>query len=96
MIDTRLCKTQEELEAAMVYEHNKKLLHSYKSRLSNLLTNRGILPWINLDWVSLDWMINHTEERIKQLEKDITAFEKQYSYMIVEKGGDVSYLTTKN
>lgn len=44
MIDTRLCKTQEELEAAMVYEHNKKLLHSYKSRLSNLLTNRGILP----------------------------------------------------
>lgn len=42
MIDTRLCKTQEELETAMVYEHNKKLLHSYKSRLSNLLNNRGL------------------------------------------------------
>ena len=95
MIDTRLCKTQEELETAMVYEHNKKLLHSYKSRLSNLLNNRG-LTWINLDWILLDRMIDHTEERIKQLEKDIAAFEKQYGYMIVEKGGDVSYLTTKN
>jgi hypothetical protein len=42
MIDTRLCKTQEELKAAMVYEHNKKLLRSYKSRTSHLLTNRGL------------------------------------------------------
>ena len=39
MIDTRLCKTQEELKAAMAYEHNKKLLCSYKSRMSNLLIN---------------------------------------------------------
>lgn len=95
MIDTRLCKTQEELEAAMVYEHNKKLLHSYKSRMSNLLTNRGLI-YVGLDWAFLDWMVDHTEERIKQLEKDIAVFEKQYGYMIVEKGGDVSYLTTRN
>ncbi len=95
MIDTRLCKTQEELKAAMVYEHNKKLLRSYKSRTSHLLTNRG-LTWIGLDWAFWDWMINHTEERIKQLEKDIEAFEKQYGYMIVDKGGNVSYLTIKN
>lgn len=41
-------------------------------------------------------MVDQTEEKIKQLEKDIAAFEKQYDYMIVEKGGDVSYLTTRN
>lgn len=48
MIDTRLCKTQEELKAAMAYEHNKKLLCNYKSKMSNLLTNMG-LTRINLD-----------------------------------------------
>ena len=88
MIDTRLCKTQEELLLAMQYEKDKVLLSQHRSNLFKLKEQLQ----------KLGCLILYEQSSINELEENINNFEKQYGYMIVKEkeGGDVSYLTTKS
>ena len=88
MIDTRLCKSEEELLLAMQYEKDKTLLSQHRSKLFKLEA------WLR----NLNYLISYEQSTINKLEENINNFKKQYSYMIVKEkeGGDVSYLTTKS
>lgn len=88
MIDTRLCKSEEELLLAMQYEKDKVLLSQHRSKLFELETQLR----------NLDYLISYEQSTINKLEENINNFKKQYGYMIVKEkeGGDVSYLTTKS
>ena len=88
MIDTRLCKSEEELLLAMQYEKDKVLLSQHRSKLFEL----------EVQLRNLDYLISYEQSTINKLEENINNFKKQYGYMIVKEkeGGDVSYLTTKN
>ena len=88
MIDTRLCKSEEELLLAMQYEKDKALLSQHRSKLFKL----------EAQLQNLDYLIFYEQSTIDKLKENIDNFKKQYGYMIVEekKGGDVSYLTTKS
>jgi hypothetical protein len=86
MIDTRLCKSEEELLLAMQYEKDKVLLSQHRSKLFKLKAQLQ----------NLDYLIFYEQSTINKLEEDINNFKKQYGYMIVKEGGDVSYLTTKS
>ena len=88
MIDTRLCKSEEELLLAMQYEKDKVLLSQHQSKLFKLEA------WLQ----NLDYLIFYEQSTINKLEENINNFKKQYGYMIVQEkeGGDVSYLTTKS
>lgn len=88
MIDTRLCKSEEELLLAMQYEKDKVLLSQHQSNLFKLKAQLQ----------NLDYLIFYEQSTINKLKENINNFKKQYGYMIVEKkkGGDVSYLTTKS
>lgn len=88
MIDTRLCKSEEELLLAMQYEKDKVLLPRHRSNLFKLKEQLQ----------KLGCSILYEQSSISKLEENINNFEKQYGYMIVKEreGGDVSYLTTKS
>lgn len=88
MIDTRLCKSEEELLLAMQYEKDKVLLSQHQSNLFKL----------KIQLQNLDHLISCEQLSINKLEENINNFKKQYGYMIVKEkeGGDVSYLTTKS
>ena len=88
MIDTRLCKSEEELLLAMQYEKDKVLLSQHRSKLFKLKAQLQ----------NLDYLIFYEQSTIDKLKENIDNFKEQYGYMIVEekKGGDVSYLTTKS
>ena len=88
MIDTRLCKSKEELLLAMQYEKDKVLLSQHQSNLFKL----------KIQLQNLDYLISCEQSSINKLEENINNFKKQYGYMIVKEkeGGDVSYLTTKS
>ena len=88
MIDTRLCKSEEELLLAMQYEKDKVLLSQHRSKLFKLKAQLQ----------NLDYLIFYEQSTIDKLKENIDNFKKQYGYMIVKekKGGDVSYLTTKS
>ena len=86
MIDTRLCKSKEELLLAMQYEKDKVLLSQHQSKLFELKAQLQ----------NLDYLIFYEQSSIDKLEENINNFKKQYGYMIVKEGGDVSYLTTKS
>lgn len=87
MIDTRLCKSKEELLLAMQYEKDKVLLSQHQSNLFELKAQLQ----------NLDYLIFYEQSSINKLEENINNFKKQYGYIIVKEkeGGDVSYLTTK-
>jgi cob(I)alamin adenosyltransferase len=88
MIDTRLCKSEEELLLAMQYEKDKVLLSQHQSKLFKLKAQLQ----------NLNYLISYEQSSINKLEKNINNFKKQYDYIIVKEkeGGDVSYLTTKS
>ena len=88
MIDTRLCKSEEELLLAMQYEKDEVLLSQHRSKLFKLEAQLR----------NLDYLIFYEQSTIDRLKENIDNFKKQYGYIIVEekKGGDVSYLTTKS
>ena len=74
MIDTRLCKSQEELLLAMQYETDKTLLSQHRSKLFKLKTQLR----------NLGHLIFHEQSIINKLEANINNFKKQYGYMIVK------------
>lgn len=82
MIDTKLCKSQEELKNAMSYEHNKALLSTF---------NRAIWNYqLKIDQLSS--MLCQMLEKRDQLQKEVDKFETQYNYMIVKEEGDASHV----
>ena len=74
MIDTRLCKSEEELLLAMQYEKNKTLLSQHQSKLFKLEAQLR----------NLNHLIFHEQSIINRLKADINNFKKQYDYMIVK------------
>lgn len=74
MIDTRLCKSEEELLLAMQYEKNKTLLFQHQSKLFKLEAQLR----------NLNHLIFHEQSIINRLKADINNFKKQYDYMIVK------------
>ena len=82
MIDTRLCRSQEELKNAMSYEHNKALLSNFDCEAFKLQ--------IKIDQLSS--MLSQMLKEIDQLQKEVDKFETQYNYMIVKEEGDASHV----
>lgn len=85
MIDTRLCKNKEELILSMQYEKNKALLSKHNSKIFEIQTELKYLRNTLLK----------EQKIIKQIKEEISNFESIYNYMIIEEGGDESYLTIK-
>ena len=74
MIDTRLCKSEEELLLAMQYEKDKTLLSQHQSQLFKLEAQLR----------NLNHLIFYEQSIINRLKADINNFKKQYDYIIVK------------
>lgn len=82
MIDTRLCKTEEELILAMSYEKNKNLLRLYFNEIFNLESKLKEIQFLL------------TQEKLKKdkIYQDIIKFENQYRYMIIEEQEGMNHI----
>lgn len=82
MIDTRLCKTEEELILAMSYEKNKNLLELCSNEIFNLESKLQQIQYLL------------TQEKLKKdkIYQDIIKFENQYGYMIIEEQEGMNHI----